>query len=91
MNVSKTIILKLVNDALTRAVQEDRRATADHAAAEAGHKVWDRANPEDGVGGISVNPYSADNVIHTEERMQLARANHDTMRTVYEYAVATFI
>ena len=85
---SKTIILKLVRDALFRAMQADRRATADHAAAEAGHKVWDQSNPEDGVGGISGNPY---NVVAAENRMQEARANHDTMRTAYGYAVSTFI
>lgn len=88
MKTSKTTILKLVNDAFIRAMREDRRATADHAAAEAGHKVWDQSNPEDGVGGISMNPY---NVINAETKMQLARAHHNEMREAYVYAVGTFI
>lgn len=85
---SKSIILKLVRDAQLNAMRTDRRATADHAAAEAGHKVWDKSNPEDGVGGISMNPY---NVINAEKRMQEARAHHNTMTEAYNYAVNTFI
>lgn len=88
MNTSKSIILKLVNNDLIRAMTEDRRATADHAATEAGNKAWDKANPEDGCGGISMNPY---NVVVSENSMKLARENHNMMRKAYEYAVSTFI
>lgn len=85
---SKTIILKLVRDAQLNAMRADRRATAGHAAAKAGAKVWDNCNPKDGIGGISMNPY---NVTDAEKMMREARVRYDTMTEAYNYAVNTFI
>lgn len=84
----KKTILKLVNDARLSALRADRRATAELAAHEAGHKVWKEENPEDGIGGMSGNPYNPD---RRKEWADDARAHHKYMDEVYQFAVTTFV
>lgn len=85
---SKRIILELVRDALTRATDKDRREVAHLAATKAGHKAWEAANPEDGVGCPSMNPY---NVNRAQEDQEQARKNLITMQQAHDFAVDTFI
>lgn len=85
---SRRIILKLVRDALTTAMRQDRQATADHAATQTGHRIWNEYTPEDGIGGISQNPY---NIESAKERMEQTRKHHKVMQAAYDHAVDTFV
>ncbi len=84
----KKTILTLVGNARECAQTADRRATAAHAAAEAGYKAWDDANTMDGVGGISVNPYD---VGSAKVRLQDARKRLEHLTATYEFAIETFV
>ena len=85
---SRQTILHLVQHALSTAMQQDRRATADHAATQTGCRIWDEYNSEDGIGGISQNPY---NIESAKERMEQTRKHHKVMQAAYDHAVDTFI
>ncbi len=86
--VLKKTILELVGNARECAQTADRRATAAHAAAEAGHKVWDDANPMDGVGGISMNPYDVE---RARTHLETARKRLEHLTATYEFAIETFL
>jgi len=84
----KLAILKLVSDARLTALCSDRRATAEHAGVEASHNEWDSHNPDDGVGGMSCNPYHPE---RSKARMEEARKYHKFMQEVHNLAVETFV
>lgn len=86
--VLKKTILKLVSNACKVAQLDDRQATAAHAAAVAGHKAWYGANPLDGVGGISMNPY---NVQWAQRCLDDARKHLEHLEATYEFAIETFV
>ena len=84
----KKTILTLVGRAREYAQEADRQAIAAHAAAVAGHRAWDEANPMDGVGGISRNPY---NVVSALVRLEDARKHLEHLEATYEFAIETFV
>ncbi len=84
----KKMILRVVDDARLAAMRSDRRAQADLAAAEAGKKAWDRANPDDGVGCFSGCPYNPETRRDTAAD---ARINHTMLDDTYRYAIEVFL
>lgn len=81
----KKTILTLVGNACECAQTADRRTTAAHAAAVAGHKAWEEANPHD---VISINPYD---VGSTKVSLETARKRLEHLTATYKFAIETFV
>lgn len=61
---------------------------AERAAVIAGARVWDQHNPEDGVGGISGNPYKVE---AAKEAAEEASQRLSEIQEVLDFAVETFL
>jgi hypothetical protein len=81
-------IVKLVRAAYERAHGDHKRADSERAAAHAGAKAWDKYNDQDGIGGLSLNPYN----LNRADEAAIAAGNYlADIREAYEYAVDTFL
>lgn len=80
--------MQLVRQHYERAVEAYRKASADHAGAIAASNVWDDNNPDDGVGGMSSNPYNPDRagVRELDARAAMEKAKH-----AYQHTIDTFL
>jgi hypothetical protein len=81
-------IVNMLRAEYERATTAFRHAHADRVATDAAANAWDQFNPEDGVGGMSTNPYNANAASRREEEAKIHAAH---MKDAYEYAVDTFI
>ena len=88
MDIAKNArrILRLVADDEGRKRLAMVRAEADFAGAQAASAEWDRHNPDDGVGGMSGNPYRA-----SEASVTAARTDYEAAREAMEFATVTFV
>jgi len=81
-------IVKLVRAAYEQAHEAHKKADVERAAAYAGSSAWDDYHDDDGVGGLSLNPFNLNRV----DDAAMATRNHLTnMREAYEYTVDTFL
>lgn len=81
-------IVALLRVEYHRASEAYRKAHAEHAGAIAAANTWDQHNRDDGVGGVSRNPYNVQTASENDERARVYAAQ---MREAYEFAVDTFI
>lgn len=88
MRNEKQIIVDLIGRELERAQRAYTDAIAEHAAHLAGANVWDEHNPDDGCGGMSMNPYRPG---QKGDRELDARNYFDTMKRVHKLAIDTFL
>jgi hypothetical protein len=85
----KQAILKILNDVRLNALRADRKSTAEHAAAVAGHSEWHKARPDDRPTMLFGQcPY---NVNRAEKMMVLSRAGHKRMQEICQFAIDLFI
>jgi hypothetical protein len=82
------LIVELLRRDLRSAERDHIDAVASMAAAVAGASAWDKANPEDGVGGMSQNPY---NVSHAQRQEARTSQKVAEVKAALDYAVDTFI
>lgn len=82
------VIVNLLRAEFHRASEAYRHAHAEHMGTVAAANAWDDSNPDDGVGGMSANPY---NINAASDKEQRCRLYSDQMREAYEFAVDTFI
>lgn len=88
MTTPRQIIVNLVNREYLLSQERYRQASIDHAAMIASANTWDDFNENDGVGGMSQNPYRVDTA---EQNLERARIYMNNIRSAYELAVSTFI
>lgn len=81
-------IIDLLRLEVARTEKLHLEARASYAGTEAASSVWMSHNSEDGIGGISQNPY---NVPQARERAQKAALQADQARQAYDFAVDTFL
>lgn len=78
---SKKLIVGLVARHLDIATRDHIDSEIRLAATKASHAVWDQHNPQDGVGGPSMNPYNVsiaiEQLVKTDEALRVAREAHD--------------
>lgn len=85
---SKKLIVALVRAHYESRVEEFCKASADHAGAIAAANVWDDCNPDDGVGGMSSNPYNPDRAATRQLNAQTAM---DKAKGAYQLTIDTFL
>lgn len=85
---AKSVIVNLLRREYERAQDNYRTAIAEHAGAIAFANAWDQYNSDDGVGGMSQNPYR---IGQAEEREVAARNYLATIRDAYNLSVDTFV
>lgn len=79
-------ILGLCSDDESRKRLAMLRAEADFAGARAASEVWNSHNPDDGVGGMSSNPYRM-----SDNAVVAARLEYAAAREAMELATVTFV
>ena len=84
----KQRIVAILRAEYERASEASRKAHAERVGMDAAANAWDDSNPDNGVGGMSQNPYSSDQWSKREEEAKLYAAQ---MREAYEFAVDTFL
>lgn len=87
MNKQQVIVATLRHE-YELAVAAYRKAHADHVGMIVSANAWDDHNPDDGVGGMSQNPYNTD--ISSDKDIS-ARKNYEKLREAYNFAVGTFL
>ncbi len=87
---AKQRIVSLVRQRYEDAVRSARERHAERVGNRAASDVWERENPDDGVGGFSSNPYRgrADSLATREER---AKETLALWKEAYDLAVDTFL
>lgn len=85
---AKQVIVNLVRREYDRALEEYKKAIAERAGCIASANAWNEFNKDDGIGGISMNPYNLNAADQKEER---ARVFVGQMKQAYELAVDTFL
>ena len=81
--IEKTL-LRLLDNHRKNAILDEVKATAAHAADVCGHTAWDQANPGDGVGSFSQNPYQPE---YRRGIMEKAKEKARHMEEVYQYVL----
>ena len=84
----KQRIVAMLRAEYEKASEAFRNAYATRIGMDAAANAWDDSNPDNGVGGMSQNPYSSDQWSKREEAAKLYAAQ---MREAYEFAVDTFL
>jgi hypothetical protein len=86
-SASKKLIMGLVSRHLAMAVKDHTDSQIRLEVAKEGHRIWDKYNPEDGVGFASTNPYNIHNAneqhIKTKEALRIAQEAYDFALNVF--------
>lgn len=85
---SKQLIVNLIRAEYERAIENYRRLYAEYTGILAAYNTWAEFNEDDGVGGMSCNPY---NVCNADKKANEARIHQDKMKDAYKLAVDTFL
>jgi len=86
----RQLIVKIIREKYEKAQEDFRHAHAERVGLDAACNVWDDLNKEDGIGGISQNPYA------TQARTAALRESNlqtfvSHMKRAYDCAVDTFL
>lgn len=85
---SRKLIVRAVRREFEAARNRYQDAEINLAEVTAARKVWEKHNPDDGVGGMSTNPY---NPKHAEGRVQMTKDFLGDIEAAYNLAVDTFL
>lgn len=83
-----TTIIQILRTKAADAQARYVTAAAEKAGVAASEYAWDQMNPDDGVGGMGMNPYKSDKA---DKREVDARLFMENMQQVFDYAVDTFL
>lgn len=87
MNAKQRIVAILRRE-YEQAVTNYRLAHAQHIGIVGAANTWDECNPDDGVGGMSQNPF---NITAESNKDNAARIHAENMKEAYDLAVDTFL
>lgn len=88
--IAKQAIINIINAEVKSAQRRYVDAVSERAAIIAAANTWDDFNKEDGIGGMSQNPYSPQ-LTRLDTREIDARNYYDLVKEAHDLAVYTFI
>lgn len=83
------MLVNLLKHRVHRATAELTEARCKLAANEAASRVWEENNRDDGVGGMSCNPYGRSEFL--EKTLQSAETQLTVEEGLYDFVVAHFV
>ncbi len=89
MKELQQIIVRVMRREVELAQERHIKVVAERAAKIASANIWDDLHPEDGVGGISMNPYA--DLSRIDQREIESRNAMARMQQAYNLAVDTFL